>query len=208
MSSSPSVRVRAVPVAAAAVAIAIVAGIALVASGVLGRGAEPSSSPSTPPVVSPSPQPSSEPSPVPSPVPSSLPSTDPGDEPADDHAVDLDTLPGHDVSVVIDDQVGTLVGAASGKPGDGMSVRWFDAIVKDLDAQTIEVTWVGLPVDEELSLLISEYEGGYRLHFGQSNPPLYSDAVGFDRALVLEFDEPVSPDDVVVTFQGGPEDEG
>jgi hypothetical protein len=205
MSSSPSVRVRTLRVAAAAIAIAIVAGIALVASGVLGRGAEPSPSPSTPPVASPSPQPSL----VPSPVPSPLPSPDPSAEPADgDDVVDLDALPGQGISVVIDDQVGTLVGASSGEPGDGMSVRWFDAIVENLDAQTIEVTWVGLPVDEELSLLISEYEGGYRLHFGQSNPPLDSDAVGFDRVLVLEFDEPVSPNDVVVTFEGGPENEG
>jgi hypothetical protein len=182
--------------AGVASAIALAAFVAVACTG---AAAEPSPSPSAPPVVSPSPDPSVEPSPQPSPDPSEAPQ---------DLVVDLDTLARHDVSVVIDDQIDVVAGASSGKPGDGMSVRWFDAIVASLDDRTIAVTWVGLPVDELVGLQVTEYEGGIRLHFDESNPPLYSDAVGFDRVLVLEFGEPVGPDDVAVTFEGGPENEG
>jgi hypothetical protein len=177
----------------------VIALVAIIAVACTGAAASPSPSPSSPPVVSPSPDPSVEPSPQPSPDPSEAPG---------DLVVDLDTLARHDVSVVIDDQIGVVVDASSGEPGDGMSVRWFDALVESLGPQTIGVTWVGLPVDEFVGLQITEYEGGIRLHFDESNPPLYSDAVGFDRVLVLEFDESVSPADVVVTFEGGPENEG
>jgi hypothetical protein len=37
------------------------------------------------------------------------------------------------------------------------------------------------------------------LDFFQSAPPAYSDAVGYDRILVLSFDTLVSADDVKVT---------
>lgn len=40
--------------------------------------------------------------------------------------------------------------------------------------------------------------------FFQPAPPSNSDAMGHDRILVLTFDEPVSADDVVYSFQEMP----
>lgn len=193
MQSTTSTRVRTVTVAAAALAVALVAAIAFVASGALGRAADPSPSPSGPAVGSPSPEPSV------SPEPSEEPTLGP---------VDLENETDQDVVVVIDDQTGEVVSVGSGKPGDGMSVRWFDAIVENVDDTTVQVTWVGLPVDGEVELTILAYEGGYRFHFDGPNPPLYSDAIGFDRVLVVQFDQLVSADQVMVTFEGAPDNEG
>ena len=85
--------------------------------------------------------------PTPAPTPTPPPSV-PG-------SVDLDNASGHDVSILIHDQVGDLVDAESGKPGDGMSVRWHDSIVENVDAGSIRVTWVGLPGDDVADLGIS-----------------------------------------------------
>ena len=49
-------------------------------------------------------------------------------------------------------------------------------------------------------LSISEDDGTYHLGFVQAAPPANSDAVGYDRILVLRFDTDVNADDVEVTF--------
>ncbi len=177
--------------AAVAVIIAAVAVVAIAAgaSGALAgptpsASPQPSERPVSTPVVTPSPQPTV----VPSPPAGGL------------VTVDLDVATDHDVSVVIDDATGTIVKAASGRPGDGMSVRWFDSLVETVDAQSISVTWVGLPGDEQLELRVVERDGAINLDFLQGAPPAYSDATGFDRVLVITFDRPVDPADVVVTF--------
>lgn len=177
--------------------LAIVAVMILVAGGVLGRGTDPAPDPSPTPSVAPSVQPGA----TPSPSPTLKPTDGPSDGP---FKVDLQNLTDHDVAVVIDDETGTLTGAASGVPGDGMSVRWFDALVENLDAETVRVTWVGLPRDEELTLAISAEDGKYRLVLVQAAPPANSDAVGFDRILDLQFESPVSASDVVVTVEETP----
>jgi hypothetical protein len=92
------------------------------------------------------------------------------------------------------------VKVVSVQAGDGMTVRWFDAEVVNLDEDSIRVTWVGLPRDEQLKLSISEQDGKLVLAFEQAAPPANSDATGFDRVLVIDFDAPVSADDVKVTF--------
>jgi len=177
-----------------AVLLAVAAVLVIVAGGVLGRGVDPSpapsAAPSSPPSVSPS---------VPSsPQPTVMPTDDPADGPI---TVDLDNLTDHEVSVVIDDETGILDGAVSGQPGDGMSVRWLDSKVENVDKKTVRVVWVGLPRDEHARLSISEDDGTYRLDFVQAAPPANSDAVGYDRILVLRFDTDVSADDVEVTFE-------
>ncbi len=181
---------------AAALAIAVIAILALVATVALGRGsASPDASPSESPTGSPS-VPSTPPSPTPTP------SVDPSEDPADGKVeVDLDNLTDHDVSVVIVDDTGALVEARSGKPGDGMSVRWFDSKIENVDANTLRLVWVGLPVDDEVALSISGSAGAYSIRLVQADPPANSDAVGFDRILVLEFDSPVSAEDVEVTIE-------
>jgi hypothetical protein len=172
-----------------AVVLAMSAVLVIVAGGVFGRGVDPSPAPSDAP-----PNPPSMPS---SPQPTVVPTDDPADGPI---IVDLDSLTDHDVSVVIDDATGTLDGAVSGQPGDGMSVRWLDVKVENLDSKTLRVVWVGLPRDEQVQLSIAGDDGSYRLDFVQAAPPANSDAVGYDRILVLSFDTDVAADDVDVTF--------
>ncbi|HUP54281.1 MAG TPA: hypothetical protein VM408_02145 [Methylomirabilota bacterium] len=184
-------------VLALAAALALVALLIMVAGGALGRGVEPSPERSPAPSVAPSVQPSA--------LPTASPTLKPTDGPSDGpFKVDLENLTGDDVSVVIDDETGTLTGAASGIPGDGMSVRWFDVQVENLDAETVRVTWVGLPRDEELTLAITGESGSYQLLLVQAAPPANSDALGFDRVLDLRFESPVSAADVHVTVEETP----
>jgi hypothetical protein len=120
---------------------------------------------------------------------------------AGDLAVPLKNLTGDDVSIVIDDATGTLDVASSGTPGDGMSVRWFDVKVENIDADTLRVVWVGLPRDEVVRLVIAEVGGTLHLSFVQDAPPANSDALGFDRVLELSFGEPVRSEDVVTSVE-------
>jgi hypothetical protein len=177
--------------------LAVVAVLILVAGGAVGRGVDPSPERSPAPTVVPSVRPSA----TPTPSPTLKPTDGPSDGP---FKVDLENLTGDDVSVVIDDETGTLTGAASGIPGDGMSVRWFDVQVENLDAETVRVVWVGLPRDEELTLAISAEDGTYRLVLVQAAPPANSDALGFDRILDLRFESPVSAADLEVTIEEAP----
>lgn len=194
MNRSPNLSRVAAPVAAL---FAVLAVLVVVAGGAFGRSADPSPAPSDRPSTPPSVAPSAPSSPQPTVDPTVAPTEDPADGFI---TVALDNLTDHDVSVVIDDETGILDGAVSGKPGDGMSVRWLDVEVDNLDSTTLRVVWVGLPRDEEVRLSISEADGTYRLSFVQAAPPAYSDAVGYDRILVLRFDTDVNADDVKVTF--------
>ena len=151
------------------------------------------------PVVAPSPTPSATPSVAPTYTPILVPSQIPTQAPAAaPGSVGLDNVTGHDVTLLIHDETGTVVGATSGKPGDGMSVRWHDSIVTNVSANTIAITWVGLPGDDTVDLGIVGADGGYALTLVQPGPVPYSDAMGEDRVLVLTFDGPVSADDVSV----------
>lgn len=170
----------------AAALVAVTAALVLVVGGAFGRGT----------VVTPTP--SERPSAAPTVVPTAQPSGAPAGGPL---TVVLKNLTGHDVSVAIDDQTGALVGAASGQPGDGMSVRWHDMKVENVDADTVRIVWVGLPRDEQLTLSITGEAGAYALRFVQAAPPANSDAIGFDRILNLDFAAPVSAEDVKVTIE-------
>lgn len=182
-------RGRALP--AAALLIALVAVIAVVASGALGRAGDPSPSPSVPPSATPTPKPTTSPTPTPSPTPDGI------------FNLDLDTVDDHDVTIVVDDRTGTVVDATSGNARDGMSVRWFDMKVENVDAQTLRLTWVGLPRDETVRLFVIEEQGKVKLAFVQAAPPINSDAMGYDRVLVLKFDAPVRAADVTWSMQEG-----
>ena len=120
-----------------AVLLAAVAILVLVAGGAFGRGADPSPAPSSSPSSGPS-----APSAPSTPQPTVEPTDEPSGGPVD---VDLENLTDHDVSVVVDDETGTLAGATSGKPGDGMSVRWFDSKVENLDGwDSLPCTFAGI----------------------------------------------------------------
>jgi hypothetical protein len=187
---SNSIRGRALP--AAALLIALVAVVAVVASGALGRAGDPGQ---------PTPSASPTPRPTPKPTPSARP--EPSESPDGIFNLDLNTVDDHDVRIVIDDRTGTIVDARSGNAGDGMSVRWFDMTVENLDAETLRLTWVGLPRDETVRLFVIEEQGNVKLAFVQAAPPNNSDALGFDRIVVLKFDAPVRAEDVTWSMQEG-----
>ena len=177
----------AAPVAALALAVFVAA-----CSG----AAAPTPAPATPaPTAVPTGTPVVTPAPTDAPAPSDDPSSDPGDG-----AIQLDVADGHDVSVVVTDRGAGLVGAESGKARDGMSVRWGDAIVKNLDPKTVEVTWVGFARDATIGLVVEPKGDGVLLRFGQDAPYPNTDAMGADRVMVFTFAEAVSADQVDVEF--------
>ena len=183
-------RGRALP--AAALLIALVAVIAVVASGALGRAGDPGTpTPTAPPSAAPTPKPTPSATPEPSETPDGI------------FNLDLDTVDDHDVKIVVDDRTGTVVEVTSGNAGDGMSVRWFDMKVENLDAETLRLTWVGLPRDEVVRLFVIEENGKVKLAFVQAAPPANSDALGFDRIVVLKFDAPIGAEDVTWSMQEG-----
>jgi hypothetical protein len=177
---------------AAVAAIAALLVIAVLAAGVFGRTAQPG--PSDPPA-------SEAPSPVVTPAPSEAPSDAPSEAPSeapDGFSFDLDIVTPHDVSVIVDDQTGRVRDASSGSAGDGMSVRWFDSIVENIDDDTVRVTWVGLPQDELVSVTVSPDGDEIVVVIDQGAPPANADAMGHDRVIELSFDGPVAAEDVDV----------
>jgi hypothetical protein len=184
-------------VATVAALVALVLLVTVVAGAVLGGSVTPNPGPSASPTLPPSAEPSEEPI---SPPPSAEPST----PPAGRFEVDLRNSSGHDLSIVIEDQTGLVVEAISGFPGDGMSVRWFDVAIENVDDRTVQITWAGLPGDGQAQLNVSRLEdGAFRLRFVQPVPPPNSDAMGEDRVLVLAFAEPVEAHQLLATIQGG-----
>jgi hypothetical protein len=180
------------PVSPVAGLLLILAVLTVVAAcGAVGAAAPSPSAPASPAPTAPA-------SPAPSDDPAAEPTSAPSEAPSG--AIDLDTADDHDVSVVIEDEGGLLAGSGSGRSGDGMSVRWGDVEVVNVDEDTLRVTWVGLPVDTEIRLVVSGADEGVALAFTQPAPPANSDAIGFDRVLVLDFAAPVRAADVDVTF--------
>lgn len=180
MSRVPSTNRIAPP--AIVLALVLVGAYAVLASGVLGGG---------------SPKPTDPPKPTPTPTATPKPSAAPVDG---KFKVVLDVATDHDVSVVIEDSTGKLADARSGRAGDGMTVRWHDALVQNIDDSTLRIVWVGLPRDEEVQVTISEIGGAYGIVIAQGAPLPNTDALGADRIVVLSFDEELSADDVKVTF--------
>ena len=166
--------------------------IALGATGVFGRTVTPAPEPSTPPIVEPSAPPTTPPTPAPSDEPSS--------PPTDVFVVDLDTADQHDVSVVIDDETATVVGASSGKAGDGMSVRWNTIRIDAIDADTLKLTWAGWLQDEIIDVVVAKGGVGYFVTFTQKMPYPNTDAMGADRVLIIDFASAVDPSDVEADF--------
>jgi hypothetical protein len=138
--------------------------------------------------------------PVATPAPTQVPSEAPSGSPLAIGTVKLDVALGHDVSVVVTDRGAGLVGARTGRAGDGMSVRWGTATVRNLDPRTIEVTWAGYPRDETVGLVVEPAGDGVHLRFGQAAPYPNTDAMGADRVMVLAFADAVSAADVAVEF--------
>ena len=207
----------------AAITVVAVAVIALIASGILRpspvAGVPPSATPpsawvpSVPPTpaspaqpATPAPATPAQPQPslpaAPQPA-TPVPSVDPDGEPDNVETIDLDVAIPGDVRVTVVDDGGALVSARSGRAGDGMSVRWFDLKVENLDANTLRLTWVGFAGDDESVLNVGRNDGVISLALQVAGPPPNSDATGYDRVLVLDFDGLVNADDVDFTVQEG-----
>lgn len=175
--------------------VSIVAGTilaAVIAFAAFGGGGG-TDDPVLPPVVSPSPSAPSTPVPAPDETPAPTPDPDQGSD-GMPIKVDLQNATGADVYVDIVDSTGLLAEARSGTPGDGMSVEGL--VAENIDATTLKLTWTDFPIDNALALYIDEHDGGIRLLLVQPGPTGTTDAMGFDRELILSFSEPVSADQV------------
>ena len=172
-------------------ALTVVAAVALAAcSGGTAASPEPSTPADPVPTVAPSPAPA-DPSPVPSPV-------------ADGRfEFALDVADAHDVSALVTDDSDRIVGASSGQAGDGMSVRWSDIDIVNLDPDTLRITFVGYPQDEVIAVGFDVAAGdGFNLTIDQRLPLPNTDALGADRVLVLDFDGAVDASNVYASFIG------
>jgi hypothetical protein len=162
----------------------------------------PSTAPTAAPVApTPSPVPTAEPSNAPSPTPTAEQSD--GGNDAMPIRVDLTTATGADVYVDIVDRTGLLVGAASGTPGDGASVEAYTVNVENVDPTMLRLSWVDFPIDNALALYVDRSADGYRFVLVQPDPTGTTDAMGFDRELVLTFAQPISAGQVETFLQGG-----
>ena len=189
-----------IPTAITVVAVAV---IALIASGVL----RPS------PVTGVTPSPSAPASPAPATPKPANPDPTPVPTPADDlsdgvKSVKLDIATPHNVVAEIKDFTGRVKDAKSGRAGDGMSVRWYDLKVENLDDDTLRLTWVGLPNDDPVKVVVydnvaSATDVQPTIVVMQLMPPDNSDAIGFDRVLDLDFDDPVLAGDYDTLLQDG-----
>jgi hypothetical protein len=176
-----------------AAALFLVAGAAA-----LGAGGEPEAAPSPTPISTPTTAPSAAPTYAITPIPAT-PAPTPKPDPVPSVVV-LDTIDDVDPRVLVDDPMRALVAIRTGKAGDGMSVRWNTAAVEQVDPETIRVTWVGFPGEEQIVLSIDASGGTPVLVFDQMAPYANTDALGADRVLILTFDGPVKAADVEVAF--------
>ena len=180
-------------------AFVLVVVVAASAGAVAGGGTpDPSSTPSPSPIVTPasSPVPTADPAPVPTPT--TEPTTIPGG-----FTVELDTADDNDVSVVIDDATGSITGVKSGRAADGMSVRWGDIVVENVDADTLRLTWAGWPMDEVIKVAVAADGDGLALTFTQKQPLPNTDAMGADRVLLIDVAAAVRAEDVSARFVPG-----
>lgn len=189
--NSTAVRRLAVP---AATLLALAAIVALIA-GYVGRADAATPPPTASPVVSPGPVVT--PSPIATPVPQ------PSGPTGGVFELDLDVAVGEGVEVVVTDESGSVTGAQSGRAGDGMSVRWGRVKVENVDSDTLRVTWVGLPIDDEVRVVVSGTPDDLRIAISHLSPPENSDALGYDRVLVLDFAEDVRSEAVDATLRSG-----
>lgn len=170
---------RLVATTAGIIALAVL--LAVLGSAALGRSGAPSASPT------PSPSPTA---PISSPEPSA-----PTDRP-----VVIEDPTGHDITVDVDDRSGAVTGVTSSRPTVGMSVRWSESIVENVDDRTIRITWAGYPRDEAVAMIVDEDPSGFSIRIGQGMPYPNTDAMGQDRILVIAFEEPVDAADVAVAI--------
>ena len=115
--------------------------------------------------------------------------------------VNLQTVDDSAVRVDIVDISGILDSAKSGSPAEGASAEGL--VVENVDARTLRLTWVDFPIDNVDQLYIEWFDGHLKFVLVQPEPRGDTDAVGYDRELVLTFSEPVSAGDVETLLTTG-----
>jgi len=171
--------------------VGVVAVVAFAAAIVFSRPGAAAPSPSAPPSAVPSPAAPSAPASPATPKPS------PSDAAVDPSKVRLDIADKHDVIVAIQDPDKVISSAKSGRAADGMSIRWHDVDVQNVDDRTLRITWAGLPLDEQIDLAVASRGDGLSLSFVQAGPYANTDAMGADRVLIVSFDRPIDASKVV-----------
>ena len=208
--SDPAGMLRPAALSIAGLAVATVAVVAFAAG-----PARPAEAPASPPPASHAPiaSPAAHPTPLATPVSTAAPEptatpVEPSAAP-DDGGVDaiplfveLDTADGHAVTVDIVDRTGSIIGAVSGRPGDGASVDGYALSVVNVDDRTLRLTWIDYPIANRDALFVDEVDGRLRLLLVQPEPTTPTDAIGFDRVLVLTFDHPVDARSVQTFLDG------
>lgn len=189
--------IAALGLAAIAVATATIAAVAFGGAGD-GRPNQggivvppPAASPSTPS------QPSTEPTTVPSPSPR------PSPKPAVPPKVRISTVNHADVTLDIVDETSRVIEARSGPAIEGVSVDFDRLDVENLDATTLRLTWSDFPIDNALTLFVSEGDGRLRLVLVRPGPTETTDSIAFDRQLLVRFATPVDATDVDTFVQDG-----
>ena len=170
------------------VQIALLAGLVAIAAVMVAvalGGSRPARAADLPPATS-SPAPVATPTPPTSPI-----------------RVDINVVGNDEVFVDIVDKTGTVVGGSSGPPADGPSVESDRLKVEQADADTLRLTWIDYAIDNALQLLVFEHDGVLQLVMIQPEPTTEVDAMAFDRVLLLDFDRPVSAEDVEGWLQNG-----
>ena len=162
--------------------------------------ASPTPRPSTKPTSTPKPRPAT---PAPKPTAAAPDPTDDAGHDAMPIHVDLQNATGAQVHVDIVDRAGVITIAKSGRPGDGASVPPDTLVVRNLDARTLRLTWVDVPIDNALALYVDRTATGFRFVLIQPEPRGDTDAIAFDRELILTFSEAISAKDIEAFLQGG-----
>ena len=147
--------------------------------------AAPSQAPTTPPAASSAPPTTAEPS--------------AGGSAGATFHVDLATVTGRPVSIEVKDESGRLVAAASGTPGDGISVPMGSIKIANEGPSTLRLTWAGPPCATDLLLVVDVAASLFTV----VQPECTGNSIAFDRVLELTFDGPVSAGDVNGVIQTG-----
>ncbi len=114
-----------------------------------------------------------------------------------DVTIDLDVADGHRVKATVRDTTSSIIAIRSGQPGGGMSVRWHDILVRQLDVHTVSIVWVGLPIDDQVHIDVAFENSAYQIEIVQLGPQPGTDAIGVDREIILAFDQPVVAGDIL-----------
>lgn len=109
----------------------------------------------------------------------------------------LDTQDESTVRVAVIDQTGLLTGVTSGTPGDGASVAIDAPTVVEADTAGLVVTWAAPPCDSEPTVVLSDS----KVLIVQAPCPDPTDAIAFDRVLILRTSDTIDPASLEVVIQ-------